>query len=108
MTQGDRDRLVVLRNLKARRIRQTEAAEQLEIATRQVRRLLLRYKEGSDRAMVHGLRGLKVSDDLMRIFGIHAPVSAVLVGMNRSALLYIAADKRLVDFNFASKSRATW
>jgi|SRR5579859_107420 len=57
MSQRDRDRLVVLRNVKARRIRQTEAAEQLGITTRQVRRLLERYKAGGDRAMVHGLRG---------------------------------------------------
>jgi len=57
MTQRDRDRLVVLRNLKARRIRQTQAAEQLGITTRQVRRLLQRYREGGDRAVVHGLRG---------------------------------------------------
>lgn len=57
MTQRDRDRLVVLRNLKAKRIRQTEAAEQLGITTRQVRRLLQRYKRGGDRATVHGLRG---------------------------------------------------
>jgi len=57
MSQRDRDRLVVLRNLKAKRIRQTEAAEQLGITTRQVRRLLGRYKAGGDRALVHGLRG---------------------------------------------------
>ncbi len=57
MTQRDRDRLVVLRNLKAKRIRQTEAAEQLGITTRQVRRLLQRYQRGGDRATVHGLRG---------------------------------------------------
>lgn len=57
MSQRDRDRLVVLRNLKARRIRQTEAAEQLGITTRQVRRLGKRYEAGGDRALVHGLRG---------------------------------------------------
>lgn len=56
MARRDRDRLVVWRNLKAKRIRQTEAAE-LVITTRQVRRLLDRYKEAGDRAMVHGLRG---------------------------------------------------
>lgn len=67
MSQRDRDRLVVLRNLKAKRITQTKGAEQLGVSTRQMRRLLERFKAVGDRAMVHGLRGRpsnrKLSDD---------------------------------------------
>lgn len=57
MSQQERDRLVVLQNLKAKRIRQTQAAEELGLSTRQVRRLMERFKAGGDRALVHGLRG---------------------------------------------------
>ena len=57
MSQRDRDRLVVLRNLKAKRITQTKGVEQLGVSTRQVRRMLERFKTGEDRAVVHGLRG---------------------------------------------------
>jgi transposase len=57
MSQRDRDRLVVLRNLKAKRITQKKGAEQLGVSTRQVRRMLERFKTGGDRAVVHGLRG---------------------------------------------------
>jgi transposase len=48
---------VVLRNLKAKRITQAKGAEQLGVSTRQIRRLLERFKTGGDRAVVHGLRG---------------------------------------------------
>ena len=57
MTQRDRDRLVVLKKAQKRLLRQREAAQELELSERHVRRLLWRLKEEGDRAVVHGLRG---------------------------------------------------
>jgi transposase len=57
MTQADRDRLVTLKKAKKKVITQREAAEELKISTRQVKRLLYRLKKLGDKAVVHGLRG---------------------------------------------------
>src|SRR3984893_2199998 len=57
MTQADRDRLVTLRKAKKRLITQREAAEELELSVRQVKRLLYGLKKHGDQAVVHGLRG---------------------------------------------------
>jgi len=57
MTQRDRDRLVTLRKAKKRLITQTQAAEELELSVRQVKRLLYGLKKRGDKAVVHGLRG---------------------------------------------------
>lgn len=57
MTQRDRDRLVVLKKAHKKLITQRQAAEQLDLSERQVRRLLVRLKETGDRAVMHGLRG---------------------------------------------------
>jgi transposase len=57
MSQRDRDRLVILRKLKGKLISQMQAAAELGVSVRQVRRLKERYIEGGDKAMVHGLRG---------------------------------------------------
>jgi transposase len=57
MNQAERDRLVVLKKAKKRLIRQGEAAEELGVSIRQVKRLLNRLKEHGDKAVVHGLRG---------------------------------------------------
>lgn len=57
MTQADRDRLVTLRKAKKRTITQREAAEELGLSTRQVKRLLKALKKHGDKAVVHGLRG---------------------------------------------------
>jgi biotin operon repressor len=51
------DRLTVLHEADKRRITQKQAAEQLGITERQVRRLLARLRTVGDRAVVHGLRG---------------------------------------------------
>jgi len=56
MTQRDRDRLVVLKKAQKKLITQRQAAEELQLSERQVRRLLIRLKEIGDRAVVHGLR----------------------------------------------------
>ncbi len=57
MTQGDRDRLVALKKAKKKLITQREAAEELELSIRQVKRLLSALKERGDKAVIHGLRG---------------------------------------------------
>lgn len=57
MTQADRDRLVTLKKAKKRLITQREAAEELGLSTRQVKRLLYALKKRGDKAVVHGLRG---------------------------------------------------
>lgn len=57
MTQADRDRLVTLRKAKKKVITQREAAEELDLSVRQVKRLLYALKKGGDKAVVHGLRG---------------------------------------------------
>jgi hypothetical protein len=67
MTQRDRDRLVVLKKALKKLITQRQAAAELGLTDRQVRRLLVRMKEVGDRAAIHGLRGRasnrKLSED---------------------------------------------
>ena len=57
MTQADRDRLVTLKKAKKKLITQREAAEELGLSVRQVKRLLFALKKQGDKAVVHGLRG---------------------------------------------------
>jgi len=57
MTQADRDRLITLRKAKKRLITQREAAEELGLSVRQVKRLLYALKKRGDKAVIHGLRG---------------------------------------------------
>jgi transposase len=57
MTQADRDRLVALKKVKKKLITQREAAEELGLSIRQVKRLLYALKKRGDKAVVHGLRG---------------------------------------------------
>src|SRR5258708_30223775 len=57
MTQADRDRLVTLKKAKKKLITQGEAAEELGVSTRQVKRLLKALKKRGDKAIIHGLRG---------------------------------------------------
>jgi hypothetical protein len=57
MTQADRDRLVTLKKAKRKLITQKEAATELGITERQVRRLLKALKRRGDQAVIHGLRG---------------------------------------------------
>ena len=58
MTQAERDRLVALKKAKKKLITQKQAAEELGITERQVRRLLRQLKRRGDKAVVHALRGL--------------------------------------------------
>lgn len=57
MSQRDRDRLAVLRQAQKKRLGQRQAAEELGISERQVRRLVRRLGAEGDRGIVHGLRG---------------------------------------------------
>ena len=57
MNQADRDRLVSLKKAKKKLITQKEAAEELGITERQVRRLLRKLKKRGDKAVMHALRG---------------------------------------------------
>ncbi len=57
MTQRDRDRLVVLKKALKKLIQQSQAAQELNISARQVRRLLRGLKDKGDRVVIHGLRG---------------------------------------------------
>jgi transposase len=57
MTQADRDRLVALKKARKKLITQRQAAEELGLSVRQVKRLLKGLKERGDKAVVHGLRG---------------------------------------------------
>ncbi len=70
MTQGERDRLVGLKKAKKKLITQKQAAEELGITERQVRRLLRELGRRGDQAVVHALRGLpsnrKIEEELRR------------------------------------------
>jgi len=57
MTQADRDRLVTLKKAKKKLITQREAAEELGLSVRHVKRLIHALKKHGDKAVVHGLRG---------------------------------------------------
>ena len=57
MTQRDRDRLVVLKKAHKKLITQKQAAAELQLTERQVRRLLKRLKAKGDEAVIHALRG---------------------------------------------------
>ena len=57
MTQRDRDRLVVLKKAQKKLVTQSQAAKELGVSGRQVRRLLRHVREQGDAAVVHGLRG---------------------------------------------------
>ena len=56
-TQADRDRLVTLKKAKKRLVTQREAAEELGLSVRHVKRLLYGLQTHGDKAVVHGLRG---------------------------------------------------
>src|SRR5271157_2684744 len=57
MTQADRDRLVTLKKAKKKLITQKEAATELGITERHVRRMLHALKKRGDEAVIHALRG---------------------------------------------------
>ena len=57
MSQAERDRLVALKKAKKKLITQREAAGEIGVSERQVRRLLRKLRKQGDKAVVHALRG---------------------------------------------------
>ena len=57
MTQGERDRLVTLKKAAQRKITQQEAAQELGVSVRHVRRLVRRLRDEGDKSVIHGLKG---------------------------------------------------
>jgi DNA-binding Lrp family transcriptional regulator len=57
MTQTERDRLVALKKAKKKLITQKQAAEEIGVTERQVRRLLRKLRRKGDGAVIHELRG---------------------------------------------------
>jgi transposase len=57
MTQKERDLLVTLKKTKNKLITQQEAATELDVSTRHVRRLVNGLRKGGDKSVIHGLKG---------------------------------------------------
>jgi transposase len=57
MTQAERDRLVALKKARKKLITQKQAAEEIGVTERHVRRLLRKLRRKGDRAVIHELRG---------------------------------------------------
>jgi len=57
MTQAERDRLVALKKANKKLITQKQAAEEIGVTERQVRRLLRKLRRTGDRAVIHESRG---------------------------------------------------
>jgi len=57
MSQRELKRLHLIRKAIDRRIKQREAAELLELSQRQIRRLVKRVRQESDRGIIHRSRG---------------------------------------------------
>ena len=58
MTQADRDRLVTLKKAKKKLIKQRQAAEDVGVSVRPIKRLRQRLKPQGDKVVIHGLRGV--------------------------------------------------
>ena len=56
MSEEERDRLKVLHEVGQGHLKQKQGAEQLKMSERGLRKLLKRFREKGDRAVVHGLR----------------------------------------------------
>jgi hypothetical protein len=57
MNQKERDRLVALKKAKKGLITQKQAAEEIGVTERQVRRILAAIKKRGDKAVIHAARG---------------------------------------------------
>lgn len=70
MSQDDRDRLVTLRKAEKKTITQRQAAEELGLSVRQVKRLIRALRKRGDEAVIHRLRGQKsnrrIDEDIER------------------------------------------
>ncbi len=75
MTQRERDRLVVLKKARKKLVTQKQAAAEMDVSERHVRRMLGRLAEVGDKAVIHNLRGQpsnrKLSEaDRQKVIGI--------------------------------------
>jgi transposase len=59
MTQKERDRLVALKKAKKKLITQKQAAAEIGVSERQVRRMLRSLQQRGDKAVIHAARGRK-------------------------------------------------
>jgi transposase len=84
MTQAERDQLVVLKKTKKGLMTQKEAAAELQVTERQIRRMVWRLKTVGDKSVIHGLKG-KVSN-------------SKLDEEVRKRTLEVLSDKRCHDF----------
>ena len=57
LSKQERDRLILLRQVKERRMTQKAAAGQLGLSARWVRKLVKRMREQGDQGLAHRLRG---------------------------------------------------
>lgn len=68
MTQKERDRLVALKKAKKKLITQKQAAAEIGVSERHVRRMLRKLKERGDKAVIHAARGRssnrKIADEM--------------------------------------------
>ncbi len=58
MNQRDRDRLVTVKAVKKKQMKERDAAKALQVSVRQVQRLVRGLKTRGDKVVVHGLRGV--------------------------------------------------
>lgn len=84
MTQAERDRLITLKKAQRGMLTQSEAATELGVTDRQVRRMLVRLKKSGDKSVLHGLAGRKSNRQLDE-------------GIRRRAV-EILSDKKCHDF----------
>ena len=83
MSGKEVDRLSMVRKLEAKRLRQREAAEQLGLSVRQVKRLLRRYRQDGATGLVSRRRGRR-------------PNNAMDAGIRREVMDWVV--KRYADF----------
>jgi hypothetical protein len=100
MTAADRDRLTALKEVKKGRITQRQAAEELKITDRQVRRLLVAMRERGDKGILHGLRGRESNGRIEA--EVHAGAIAIL-----SQEVYCGFGPTLASEYLASKHEIT-
>jgi hypothetical protein len=103
MTQADRDRLVTLKKAKKKLITQGEAAEELGVSRRHVKRLLKALKKRGDKAVIHGLRGKASNRRIADATG-EMPPTQIGRGLRELGVVWIAAHspqaKGRVERNF--------
>lgn len=57
MSNRELDKLAIIRQVADKKIKQAEAAYRLDLSTRQIRRILQKYRSKGPKGLIHGLRG---------------------------------------------------